>query len=120
MITPRDLKGFKPVVYLRISTDEQGPQDKGKTLEKRQGMVNQLAKVKRYLKENNLPMPKPENIHYELASGGDPTRPILKRAIEQVVGMKGKKMFVVSELRGVNISPVRIFFRATPYPDKPM
>jgi len=98
MIYPSDLKGMKPVVYLRISSDEQGPQDKGKPLEKRQGMINQLEKIKRYLKENNLPMPKPENIHYELASGGDPTRPILKRAIQQVVDMKGKKMFVVAEL----------------------
>ena len=61
-------------------------------------MVNQLAKVKRYLKDNGLPMPKPENIHYELASGGDPTRPVLKRAIQQAVDMKGKRMFVVAEL----------------------
>jgi DNA invertase Pin-like site-specific DNA recombinase len=98
MIYPSDLKGFKPVVYLRISSDEQGPQDKGKPLEKRQAMVNQLAKVKRYLKDNGLPMPKPENIHYELASGGDPTRPVLKRAIQQAVDMKGKRMFVVAEL----------------------
>jgi len=98
MIYPSDLKGFKPVVYLRISSDEQGPQDKGKPLEKRQNMKNQLAKVKSFLKEHGLSMPKDENIHYELASGGDPTRPILKRAIQQNVDMKGKKMFVVAEL----------------------
>ena len=98
MIYPSELKGFKPVVYLRISSDEQGPQDKGKPLEKRQAMVNQLARIKSWLKKEGLLMPKPEHIHYELASGGDPTRPILKRAIQQVVDMKGKKIFVVAEL----------------------
>lgn len=95
---PSDIKGFKPIVYLRISTDEQSPQDKNKPIEKRTAFKNQLAKVQAYLKANKLPMPKPENIHYELASGGDPTRPILKRAINQAVNSKGKAVFVVSEL----------------------
>ena len=95
---PSDIKGFKPVVYLRISTDEQSPQDKKKPIEKRSAFKNQLAKIEKYLKANKLPMPKPENIHYELASGGDPTRPILKRAINQAVNAKGNSVFVVSEL----------------------
>ena len=98
MIYPKDLKGIKPVVYLRISNREQVPQDKGKIPEKQQGFKNQLAKVESYLKAHGLSMPKPENIHYEMASGGDPTRPILKRAIQQAVDMKGKRMFVVAEL----------------------
>jgi len=98
MIYPSDLKGYKPVVYVRISSDEQLPQDKGKELDKMTGFKNQLNKAKSWLKANGLSMPKAEHIHYELASGGDPTRPILRRAINQAVGMKGKRMFVVAEL----------------------
>jgi DNA invertase Pin-like site-specific DNA recombinase len=95
---PKDLKGFKPVVYLRISTDEQSPQDEGKPLEKRENLKRQLKAVSAWLKANGLTDPKADHVHYELASGGDPTRPVLARAIEQAVGLKGKRMFVVAEL----------------------
>ena len=95
---PKDLKGFKPIVYLRFSADEQSPADKGKPLEKNTVLKNQLERIQKWLKSNGLSQASPNNIHYELASGGDPTRPVLKRAINQAVEMKGKRMFVVSEL----------------------
>jgi len=98
VIYPSDLKGFQPIVYIRISTDEQSPQDAGKPLEKRQNMKRQLEVIKKWLKANGLNLPKDNHIHYELASGGDPTRPILARAIQQAVEQKGKTMFVVAEL----------------------
>jgi len=49
---PKDLKGFKPVVYLRISTDEQSPQDEGKPLEKRENLKRQLKAVSAWLRGN--------------------------------------------------------------------
>jgi DNA invertase Pin-like site-specific DNA recombinase len=98
MIYPKELKGFTPHAYIRISTDEQSPADKEKPLDKRENMKKQLKVIKKWLSQNNLPPLKPENIHYELASGGDPTRPVLQRAITQAVNGKGKRMFMVAEL----------------------
>jgi len=95
---PKDLKGFKPTVYLRISTNEQSQGDSKKPLAKQQAFKNQLSRIKDFLKTNGLSIPKDEDIFYELASGGDPTRPVLKQAINRAVNRKGKGMFVVAEM----------------------
>ena len=101
---PSDLKGHEPYLYIRMSTDEQSPADKGKPLEKRKNMERQVRAIKRWLSSNKLPMPKPENIHYELASGGDPTRPVLKRAVDSAVA--AKKRIQENHVRGGGVIPV--------------
>lgn len=95
---PRDLKGFKPTVYLRISTDEQASGDSKKPLPKQTAFKNQLSRIKDFLKANGLSIPKEDDVFYELASGGDPTRPVLKQAINRAIKRKGKGMFVVAEM----------------------
>ena len=61
-LAPAELKKAEPIVYLRISSAEQGRADKGKPPEKQQIFKNQLETVKMYLKKYNLRSVKPENV----------------------------------------------------------
>ena len=53
-LRPKDLKGHIPVIYIRYSSREQAKGDAKKPIEKRSVVVNQLAAIKRWIKESGL------------------------------------------------------------------
>ena len=106
MVDEIDLKAIKkaePVVYLRISNQEQAMGDADKPLDKQTTFKTQLKRVENGLKEMGFTgKVKPMNVFREVGSGGDSTRPVWKEAIESAVQLqrqiKKPVVFVVTEL----------------------
>ena len=94
----KDLKGAKKVVYLRISNREQAAGDAGKPKEKQQTFKEQLARVNQYLTDNNLGKADEKFVFREIGTGADPTRPIWKESIQTASALKGKVVYIVTEL----------------------
>jgi len=97
------IKKAEPVVYLRISNQEQAMGDADKPLDKQTTFKTQLKRVENGLKEMGFTgKVKPLNVFREVASGGDSSRPTWKNAITHSVqlGRQIKKpvIFVVTEL----------------------
>ena len=96
----KELKKAEPIAYIRLSLDELGIAKKW-TKEKRSEVYKipkiklQIQRVKDYLKLNGLKPLKDENIYAEVASGGDYTRPVWLRLIENVIPSLKKPSFVI-------------------------
>lgn len=105
-LSSKDLKGRKPIVYLRISTDEQAPGDKGKPPSKKAPLVKQRQRVEAWLKAQGLKAPKDADVFYEVGSAGDPTRPVWAeaRAAAQKAGAKGFMVMTESSRWGREIT----------------
>nr|AIF03955.1 hypothetical protein [uncultured marine group II/III euryarchaeote KM3_16_D12] len=101
LMTVKDLKGAKKVIYLRISGREQAAGDKKKPKHKQQTFIEQLARVNQFLTDNGLGKATDERfIFREVQSAGknpDMHRPILIEAIETAANLKGKVAFYVTE-----------------------
>jgi len=96
----KELKKAEPIAYIRLSLDELGIAKKW-SKEKRSEVYKipkiklQIQRVKDYLKLNGLKPLKDENIYAEVASGGDYTRPVWLRLIENVIPSLKKPSFVI-------------------------
>jgi len=97
-LEPKDLKGTKKVVYLRISGREQALGDEHKPKHKQQTFKEQLARVNQYLTDHNLGKADEKFVFREIGTGADPTRPIWKESVKTAANLKGKVVYVVTEL----------------------
>jgi len=96
-----DVKGLKdhtPIQYIRLSFNEIPDKDSKKDVSKIDKIKNQKKRLDNFLRDNKLKPVKPENVFMEVASGGDPTRPVWRQAINKVAAMKGKRFLVVTDL----------------------
>jgi len=95
----KDLKGHVPVVYLRVSTKEQGGVDKDKPPLQQKIFKQQLSTIEAYLKRNKLRSVQKQNIFAEVGSGGDPTRPMWTEALNRAISIAGtgRQAFVITK-----------------------
>ena len=103
MVDMKNILKAEPVVYLRISNQEQAMGDADKPLDKQGTFKTQLKRVENGLKEMGFTSKvKPLNVFREVASGGDSSRPTWKNAVQHAVQLsrqiKKPVIFVVTEL----------------------
>lgn len=96
----KDLKKDEPYAYIRLSFDELGEakkwsKERRANIWKIPKMKTQLNRVKDFLKANGLKPLKPANTFGEVASGGEPTREVWQRLIQNVVPTLKKPSFVI-------------------------
>lgn len=94
---PPEMKKAEPFLYARISTQEQAEKDIGKPLDQQSPMVQQVAEMKRKLKELGLKTPKKENIFYDIASGYTMDRENLKQMLAKVYAFNKPAFIMVRE-----------------------
>lgn len=94
----KDLKGHRSMMYGRLSYDEVPTADRKKNPLQIPKLKLQVQRFKDFCTKNGLPQPKPEDIFLEVASGGDPTRPVWHQAINKAATMKGKRWIGFTDL----------------------